>query len=129
MARKENRALLLDFYGCLLSPRQADILDLHCNEDYSLAEIAENLGISRQAVHDAIKNGFSTIDRFEEHLGLVAQFCTREDRLLQVRDMVDQLRALETSEPVTNPKKIQLLDQIQTLAEQLMEPELRNGEG
>ena len=46
--------LLFDFYGELLTERQKEFFDLYYNEDLSLAEIAENSGISRQGVRDVI---------------------------------------------------------------------------
>ncbi|MFZ5988447.1 MAG: YlxM family DNA-binding protein [Bacillota bacterium] len=67
-------ALLLDFYGQLLTKRQFEILDLHYNNDYSLGEIAEFLNISRQGVHDNIKRGKATLNHMEEKLGLVDKF-------------------------------------------------------
>jgi predicted DNA-binding protein YlxM (UPF0122 family) len=64
-------ARLYSAYGPLLSERQRKFIDLHCNEDLSLSEIAEGEGISRQAVFDAIKQGRKRLDRFESvlHLG------------------------------------------------------------
>ena len=50
-------SLLMDFYGQMITQRQFEILDLHYNSDYSFGEIAENLNISRQGVHDNIKHG------------------------------------------------------------------------
>ena len=47
-------AMLFDFYGDLLTERQREFYDLYYNEDLSLAEIAENYGISRQGVRDVI---------------------------------------------------------------------------
>ena len=47
-------ALLYDFYGDVLTPRQKEFYDLYYNEDLSLAEIAENNGITRQGVRDVI---------------------------------------------------------------------------
>lgn len=41
--------MLFDFYGEILTDRQKEFFDLYYNEDLSLAEIAENYGISRQA--------------------------------------------------------------------------------
>ena len=46
--------MLFDFYGEVLTPRQKEFFDLYYNEDLSLAEIAENYGISRQGVRDVI---------------------------------------------------------------------------
>ena len=46
---------LLDFYGELLSGRKKDVLEMYYNEDLSLAEIAAEIGISRQGVHEMIK--------------------------------------------------------------------------
>ena len=46
--------MLFDFYGDILTPRQRELFDLYYNEDLSLAEIAENCGISRQGVRDVI---------------------------------------------------------------------------
>ena len=47
--------MLLDFYGELLTDKQRECFDLHYNEDLSLAEIAEQLGVSRQGVWDNIR--------------------------------------------------------------------------
>ncbi len=65
---------LLDFYGELLGERRRELMNLYYNEDYSLSEIAEEVGISRQGVRDAIKRGEEELRRFEEKLGLAARF-------------------------------------------------------
>ncbi len=62
---------LLEAYRLLLSDRQRDVLDLYYNDDLSLAEIAEDTGITRQGVRDAIKKGERALFSFEEGLGLV----------------------------------------------------------
>jgi predicted DNA-binding protein YlxM (UPF0122 family) len=66
--------LWLDFYGPLLTQHTQDILNLHFAEDMSLAEIAENLGISRQAVHDRIRRGLANLVGYEKKLKLVKDF-------------------------------------------------------
>lgn len=62
---------LLDYYAAILSPRQREVLELYYYEDLSLAEIAENLGITRQGVRDAVKHGEEALEGFENALGLM----------------------------------------------------------
>ena len=66
-------ALLYDFYGDVLTPRQKEFYDLYYNEDLSLAEIAENAGISRQGVHDAIARAEALLLEFEQKTGCMAR--------------------------------------------------------
>lgn len=56
MSKNLQNSVLLDLYGCLLTDKQNEIMDLYYNDDLSLGEIAAQLDISRQGVHDAIKN-------------------------------------------------------------------------
>lgn len=60
---------LLDIYGSALSDRQRDVLDLYYNDDLSLAEVADNTGITRQGVRDALKKGEAELFLLEEKLG------------------------------------------------------------
>ena len=55
MANNVEITILLDFYGDMLTAKQRDFINLYYNDDLSLAEIAENEGITRQGVRDAIK--------------------------------------------------------------------------
>lgn len=78
---------LLEAYRLLLSDRQRDVLDLYYNDDLSLAEIAEDTGITRQGVRDAIKKGERALFSFEECLGLVS----RSKRVADVAESLDAL--------------------------------------
>ena len=62
---------LLRIYGGLLSDKQAEILRLYYDEDLGYSEIAEQLGITRQAVYDATQQGKSALKKYEGHLGLL----------------------------------------------------------
>ena len=76
---------LLDFYGDILPERRRDIMDLYYNDDLSLAEIAEQMGITRQAVRDSIKKTEQELFFYEEKLGLrrrLTEAETRADRAL-----------------------------------------------
>jgi len=61
---------LLDIYGGLLTERRQTILDEHYNQDLSLSEIAQRIGISRQAVLDVLRRGEAQLMRLEEKLGV-----------------------------------------------------------
>ena len=61
---------LLDFYGELLSERKRTVMEMYYNEDLSLAEIAAEIGISRQGARDIIKKSEEELFFFEEKLGL-----------------------------------------------------------
>ena len=65
--------MLFDFYGEILTDRQKEFFDLYYNEDLSLAEIAENYGISRQGVHDAIARAEALLLEFEQKTGCMAR--------------------------------------------------------
>jgi len=66
--------MLLDFYGDLLTPRQRSCFSMHYNEDFSLAEIAEIMEISRQGVRDLIVRAEATLMETEEKTGLIKRF-------------------------------------------------------
>ena len=65
---------LLDFYGDVLTERRRDALDFYYNDDMSLSEIAEEMGISRQGVRDLIKKAEEELFFYEERLGLAKKF-------------------------------------------------------
>ncbi|MBQ4517220.1 MAG: DNA-binding protein [Clostridia bacterium] len=85
-------AMLYDFYGELLTPKQAQAIDLYYNEDLSLAEIAEPLEISRQGVRDAIKRGEKLLLSMEERLGLVNRFMDLEEKMQEVIQDVEAMQ-------------------------------------
>ncbi len=84
-------SMLMDFYGALLSQRQQDVMLLYHEENCSLQEIAEELGISRQGVHEALKKAESALQGFEEKLGLVGRFRVQEDALQKAIRNIDSM--------------------------------------
>ncbi len=74
LAKDLQVSVLLDFYGELLTPKQAESLDLYYNQDLSLAEIAEDTGVSRQGARAFIKQGEAHLINFEEKLGMAKRF-------------------------------------------------------
>ncbi len=91
-------SMLLDFYGQLLTENQYNCLDLHCNQDLSMAEIAEELSISRQGVYDFIKKGRERLLEYEDKLGLLERFTVNNTELKNIRNLLIQGK---TDEAVT----------------------------
>ena len=61
--------LLYDYYGDLLTERQRMCFDLYHNQDFSLAEIAQELQVSRQGVYDNLSRAEATLRNLEEKTG------------------------------------------------------------
>ena len=66
-------SILLQIYGELLTEKQREIVGLYYDYDLSLAEISENLGISRQAVLDSLRNACDSLRNYEEKLNILAK--------------------------------------------------------
>lgn len=63
-------SLLMDIYGALLSARKRELMAYYYDEDYSLAEIAEITGISRQGIRDSVKKSEAELRDLEDKLHL-----------------------------------------------------------
>lgn len=81
---------LFDIYGSLLSATQQKMIHLYYHLDLSLAEIATQEGVSRNAVYDALKKGFSTLKNYEEKLCLRDMKLKQEERFLKLKEYVDE---------------------------------------
>lgn len=97
-----NIGYLLDFYGEILSERKRTVLEYYYNDDLSLAEIATEIGISRQGVRDSIKKGEEELLFFEEKLGLAERFRT-------YGESVSRIRVLAEKEPLSDELKKEIL--------------------
>lgn len=71
--------LLYDFYSSLLTAKQRECLELYYQYDLSLAEIAENIGISRQGVHDLLKRGVKSLEKLKQNWDLRKSFRIRKE--------------------------------------------------
>ncbi|MBR2951383.1 MAG: DNA-binding protein [Clostridia bacterium] len=88
-------ALLLDFYGDVLSERHRDMMELYYADDLSLAEIAESEGISRQGVRHILKTAEDHLRFLEERLGLAAQFEELKKTAEEMETLAAELATLE----------------------------------
>jgi len=97
---KHYISLLNDYYGVLLTKKQEEMLKLFYNEDFSLAEIAEDFKVSRQAVRDAIKRGEGALVEFENKLGMARLYQSLSVNLKQLIEKIennDGVSAVETA--------------------------------
>ena len=85
--------MLFDFYGELLTDRQKEFYDLYYNEDLSLAEIAENYGISRQGVRDVIVRAEAAMTEIEDKTHLIRRFFRMQEELSAIDAAADSLLA------------------------------------
>ena len=68
--KKAYYAILFEYYKELLTDKQIETFICYYNEDYSLAEIADEFGTSRNAVWDTLKKVVSLLENYEEKLRL-----------------------------------------------------------
>ena len=86
--------MLFDFYGELLTDRQKEFFDLYYNEDLSLAEIAENAGISRQGVRDVIVRAEGVMQEVEDKTGLIKRFEQMRSHLAAIESAAAELKTI-----------------------------------
>jgi predicted DNA-binding protein YlxM (UPF0122 family) len=91
MEDRFRMSILMDLYGTLLTDKQRDILNLYYNDDLSLAEIAENMQTSRQAVFDILKRCHKILLEYESNLGLMEKEISRENSKIEMLSMLDSL--------------------------------------
>ena len=108
-------SLLNDFYGSLLTTRQQEVMRLYHEENLSLSEIAEEFGISRQGVHDTLKNAEHALTEYEDKLGLVTRL---EATKLDVQE-IDGLIARMLEQNKSNPSLTKELEQMKEIINRL----------
>jgi predicted DNA-binding protein YlxM (UPF0122 family) len=91
MFEKDMRlTLLLDYYGELLSEHRREIIEMYYCEDLSLAEIAENTGITRQGVRESIKKSEADLRMFETKLHLAERISALQNTCTSYSDALVQ---------------------------------------
>ena len=86
-------ALLFDYYGGMLTEKQRDCFDMRYNQDLSLGEIADTLGVSRQAVCDNLTRTEALLRRMEENIGCVKRDSIRRNVIHEILDAATVLDA------------------------------------
>ena len=107
--------LLLDYYGGMLTEKQKECFDMRYNQDMSLGEIAEMLGVSRQAVNDNLTRTEALLRRMEENIG-----CVKRDRITR-RAIQDLLSAAAVLDASSDPAVLACAQQIKAAVSLLEE--------
>lgn len=89
--------LLFDYYGELLTQRQRMCFDLRHNQDLSLGEIAEELQVSRQGVHDNLNRAEALLRNMEEKTGCVRRDLEMRKVIQRIRNAAQELSGMEDS--------------------------------
>ncbi len=79
-----EKTILFDIYGDLLTDKQKELYSLYYLDDYSLAEIAEEKGISRQGVRDSVKKSYEHLLDYENKLSIMKRYLRQRDNLTKV---------------------------------------------
>ena len=101
MDNKIEISLLYDFYGGLLPGGQQQVVELYVNDDLSLSESADILGISRQGVRDALSRAKKKLLDYERRLGLLGAYRERRRAMEELASAARKIRDLTDSEEIS----------------------------
>lgn len=96
--RKVGYGMLAAFYAPLLTDRQQALLQLYCDEDLSLSEIAGQLAISRQAVSENLNRAYERLDELEGHLQLYSGFIRMREQAERCASLLKKVDASPETE-------------------------------
>jgi len=119
MKQIAQKALLFDFYGPLLTVKQGKIWDLYYQQDYSLSEIAEEEGISRQAVHDLLKRTEKILEGYEQKLGLISLFLKEKEKITAIESMLKDFSREDFSNETAWKRQVDVSARIREIKEAL----------
>ena len=118
MEKNMELSLLLDFYGELLSEKVRRATELYYNDDLSLSEVAEDMGITRQGVRDLIKRAEGNLYGYEQKLGLYKRFLEMQKGLGTLKDSLVKTKSLldnESEKPEIDKEISDMIDLVDEL--------------
>ena len=102
MDKKIEISMLWQIYGALLTEKQREYIDYYYNEDLSLAEIAQNDGITRQGVRDIIKKGEKKLFEYEEKLLFMKKTMNQEKQIENILAQLNKIHEDSSDKKVNN---------------------------
>jgi len=103
--KKFEATILLSWYGPLLTDTQAHVMDLYLNEDLTLAEIAEQSGVSRQGVYDMLNRAGKQLTQYESKLGLARRADERLKKLDRCLKLAEKIVSDDADEAAKELKE------------------------
>lgn len=102
MEKNVTVGILLDIYGEILTDKQKDVLDLYYNQNLSLSEIADEVGITRQGVHDCIMKGEKKLFKLEEKLKIMKKLDNQEKQLQKILLELSQIQSEDSDKHIND---------------------------
>ena len=102
-------------------------MELYNEENLSLAEIAEEFGISRQGVHDALHKAQKALEEYERKLGLVERFSATSEAISKISSQIDKtitMAAAETSESASGKSRTGVANQLRQIRSEIEQLEI-----
>lgn len=106
-----NLSMLYDFYGELLSDNKKRVFEDYILNDLSLSEIADQLDITRQGVHDIVKRCTKELKDYEDRLSLLKKFT-------RVKHMIENIK--DTCSEISKSGDLNMIHEIETLADDIL---------
>ena len=100
MDEKVKISILCEIYGKLLTKKQYEFINDYYNNDLSLSEIAENHGITRQAVNDLLKKGAKKLFEYEEKLGIMKKTMMQEEKIAVILSEITKIKQQSSDKEV-----------------------------
>ena len=101
-------SMLFDIYGGLLTDKKKRVMEMYHEDDMSLSEIAEELEVSRAAVHDSLRSAERLLCSYEDKLGMLADYLRKEKLADELRTYISEARDLLAKDMVERKSKDEL---------------------
>ena len=101
-------SMLFDIYGGLLTDKKKRVMEMYHEDDMSLSEIAEELEVSRAAVHDSLRSAERLLCSYEDKLGILADYLLKEKLADELRTYISEARDLLAKDMVERKSKDEL---------------------
>ena len=101
-------SMLFDIYGGLLTDKKKRVMEMYHEDDMSLSEIAEELEVSRAAVHDSLRSAERLLCSYEDKLGILADFLRKEKLADELRTYISEARELLAKDMAEQKSKDEL---------------------